>query len=215
MSQGIHLIFLGAPGVGKGTQAQFIAEKYQAAHVSTGDILRAAVRQGTPLGSEAKGYMDRGELVPDTVIIGLIRDSLSDPAFPSNWLMDGFPRTLAQAEALDKLLAEIDQQLTLVLNIDVPLDLLMDRLTLRRTCRRTGQIFNLRFNPPADPEQYDLYQRDDDQPEAVSRRLEVYTAQTQPLIDYYRQQERLVDIQGDQSMEQVTEEIIAAVNSRL
>lgn len=214
MSKGIHLIFLGAPGAGKGTQAQVIAEKYAAAHVSTGDILRAAVREQTPLGLEAKGYMDRGELVPDGVIIGLIRDRLTSVDFPANWIMDGFPRTLAQAEALDQLLSEIDQQLTVVLNIDVPLDLLMDRLTLRRTCRKTGQIFNLKFNPP-DTADYDLYQRDDDQPEAVSRRLEVYTAQTAPLIDYYRQQGRLADIQGDQSMAAVTTEIEAAVQSRL
>ncbi|MBF2055306.1 MAG: adenylate kinase [Candidatus Sericytochromatia bacterium] len=211
----MHLIFLGAPGAGKGTQAQVIAEKYAAAHVSTGDILRAAVREQTALGLEAKGYMDRGELVPDGVIIGLIRDRLTSADFPANWIMDGFPRTLAQAEALDQLLSEIDQQLTVVLNIDVPLDLLMDRLTLRRTCRKTGQIFNLKFNPPANPEDYDLYQRDDDQPEAVSRRLEVYTAQTAPLIDYYRQQDRLADIQGDQAMAAVTAAIDSAVQTRL
>lgn len=215
MSKGIHLIFLGAPGAGKGTQAQVVAEKYAAAHVSTGDILRAAVRDQTTLGLEAKGYMDRGELVPDGVIIGLIRDRLTAADFPANWIMDGFPRTLAQAEALDQLLSEIDQQLTVVLNIDVPLDLLMDRLTLRRTCRKTGQIFNLKFNPPENPADYDLYQRDDDQPEAVSRRLEVYTAQTAPLIDYYRQQGRLADIHGAQDMATVTAEIEAAVQAHL
>lgn len=215
MSKGIHLIFLGAPGAGKGTQAQVVADKYAAAHVSTGDILRAAVRDQTPLGLEAKGYMDRGELVPDEVIIGLIRDRLTAADFPASWIMDGFPRTLAQAEALDQLLSEIDQQLTVVLNIDVPLDLLMDRLTLRRTCRKTGQIFNLKFNPPENPADYDLYQRDDDQPEAVSRRLEVYTAQTAPLIDYYRQQGRLADIHGDQAMATVTAEIEAAVQAHL
>lgn len=214
MSEGIHLIFLGAPGAGKGTQAQVVATRYEAAHVSTGDILRQAVREETALGLEAKSFMDKGELVPDEVIIGMIREKLTDAQFPKNWIMDGFPRTLAQAEALDGLLKDIGQELTAVLNIDVPLDLLMDRLTLRRTCRRTGQIFNLKFNPPANPEQYDLYQRDDDKPEAVSRRLEVYQAQTQPLIAYYAEHDQLVTLNGDQAVEDVTQQIAQAIHSR-
>ncbi|MGV3526780.1 MAG: adenylate kinase [Candidatus Sericytochromatia bacterium] len=210
----MHLIFLGAPGAGKGTQAQVVATRYEAAHVSTGDILRQAVREETALGLEAKSFMDKGELVPDEVIIGMIREKLTDSQFPKNWIMDGFPRTLAQAEALDGLLKDIGQELTAVLNIDVPLDLLMDRLTLRRTCRRTGQIFNLKFNPPAHPEQYDLYQRDDDKPEAVSRRLEVYQAQTQPLIAYYAEHDQLVTLNGDQAVEDVTQQIAQAIHSR-
>lgn len=210
----VHLIFLGAPGAGKGTQAKFIAERYQAAHISTGDILREAVRNETELGKTAKGYMNEGRLVPDEIIIGMIREKMSSADFPQSWILDGFPRTLAQAEAFDGLLKELDKQLTAVLNIDVPLDLLMDRLTLRRTCRKTGKIFNLKFNPPDDPEQYDLYQRDDDKPEAVSKRLKVYTADTAPLIDYYRSRDMLVDIHGDQEMEAVTAEIVAAVDAR-
>ncbi|MBT9545182.1 MAG: adenylate kinase [Candidatus Sericytochromatia bacterium] len=210
----MHLIFLGAPGAGKGTQAHVIAEQYQAAHVSTGDILRQAAREGTEMGLKAKTFMDSGHLVPDEVIIGLIRERLTHADFPKNWIMDGFPRTLAQAQALDQLLAEIGQDLTAVLNIDVPLDLLMDRLTLRRTCRKTGKIFNLKFNPPEDPSLYDLYQRDDDTPEAVEKRLKVYQEQTQPLIAYYDKTGKLADIQGDLEVTQVTEAIQEVVNQR-
>ena len=211
--EGIHLIFLGAPGVGKGTQSLRIAEHYSAAHISTGDILSQAVAERTPLGQQAKSYMDKGELVPDSLIIDLIREKLTTPGFSQNWIMDGFPRTVAQAEAMDQLLAELGQALTVVLNIEVPMDLLMDRLTLRRTCRRTGEIFNLKFNPPADASQYDLYQRDDDKPEAVSRRLAVYTEQTRPLIDYYDSRQMLRVINGDQSLELVQADILSAVSA--
>ncbi len=207
----VHLIFLGAPGAGKGTQAKRIAEHYEAAHISTGDILRAAVAEGTELGKQAKSYLDKGDLVPDDVIIGLIRERISSPGFPANWIMDGFPRTLPQAEALDQLLKADSLDLTAVLNIDVPMDLLMDRLTERRTCRKTGKIFNLKFNPPENPEDYDLYQRSDDTPEAVSNRLNVYKEQTEPLIQYYRQQNKLVDVNGNQEMPQVSSDIIDAV----
>ena len=212
--EGIHLIFLGAPGAGKGTQAQIVAERFDAAHLSTGDMLRTAVREGTELGVLAKTYMDKGDLVPDGVIIGLIRETLTDPAFPGNWILDGFPRTLPQAEALDQLLKELGQQLTVVLNIDVPLELLMDRLTLRRTCRRTGLIFNLKFNPPDDESKYELYQRADDTAEAVTRRLQVYEADTQPLIEFYQQQGKLATLQGDLPVDQVTETIMETVVSR-
>ncbi|PKL76133.1 MAG: adenylate kinase [Candidatus Melainabacteria bacterium HGW-Melainabacteria-1] len=210
----MHLIFLGAPGAGKGTQAQIVAERFAAAHLSTGDMLRAAVREGTELGVLAKSYMDKGDLVPDDVIIGLIRETLTDASFPSNWILDGFPRTLPQAEALDDLLGEIGQQLTAVLNIDVPLDLLMDRLTLRRTCRKTGQIFNLKFNPPQEPHDYDLYQRADDTAEAVTRRLQVYEADTQPLIDYYKQAGKLAVIRGDLPVDQVTAAVVENVTAQ-
>ena len=207
----VHLIFLGAPGAGKGTQSKRVAEHYEAAHISTGDILRAAVAEGTELGKQAKSYLDKGDLVPDDVIMGLIRERISSPGFPANWIMDGFPRTLAQAESLDQLLKAEHLALTVVLNIDVPMDLLMDRLTERRTCRKTGKIFNLKFNPPENPEDYDLYQRSDDTPEAVSNRLNVYKEQTEPLIQYYRQQNKLVDINGNQDVTQVTSDIIDAV----
>lgn len=209
----VHLIFLGAPGAGKGTQSKRIAEHYEAAHISTGDILRAAVAEGTPLGKEAKSYLDKGDLVPDDVIMGLIRERISSPGFPANWIMDGFPRTLAQAESLDSLLKEEGLALSVVLNIDVPMDLLMDRLTERRTCRKTGKIFNMKFNPPENPEEYDLYQRSDDTPEAVSHRLKVYTEQTEPLIHYYRQQNKLVDINGNQDVTQVTADIVEAIEA--
>jgi len=215
MSQGIHLIFLGAPGAGKGTQAQIVAERFEASHLSTGDMLRAAVREGSELGVLAKSFMDKGDLVPDGVIIGLIRETLTNPEFPSNWILDGFPRTLPQAEALDQLLQEIGQELTVVLNIDVPLELLMDRLTLRRTCRKTGLIFNLKFNPPDDASKYDLYQRADDTAEAVTRRLQVYQADTEPLIAYYQERGKLATIQGDLPVDQVTSTVVEAVTSRV
>lgn len=209
----IHLLFLGAPGAGKGTQAKIIAEKYAAAHVSTGDILRQAVRDASELGQKAKGFMDRGELVPDDLMIALIRETLSSESFPENWILDGFPRTLAQAEALDKMLQELGTEVSSVLNVDVPLDLLMDRLTLRRTCRKTGQIFNLKFNPPENPEEYDLYQRDDDTPEAVTRRLSVYTEQTKPLIDYYTEKGKLANIKGDQDVQDVSQAIFKVLDT--
>lgn len=208
---GVHVIFLGAPGAGKGTQAKRIAEHYQAAHISTGDILREAKRNETELGLKAKAYMDSGNLVPDALIIEMIREKMSEPGFPSNWLMDGFPRTLPQAEAFDQLLKSLDLELTSVLNMDVPMGLLMDRLTQRRTCRKTGEIFNLKFNPPEHPEHYELYQREDDQEEAVKNRLNVYLRDTEPLIEYYRQQGKLVDIAGDQAVEKVTEAIFSAI----
>lgn len=213
MSQGIHLVFLGAPGAGKGTQAHIIAQHFEAAHISTGDILRQAAREGTEMGLKAKSFMDQGALVPDEVMIGLIREKLSEENFPMNWIMDGFPRTLAQAKALDQLLLDMNLPLTAVINIDVPLDLLMDRLTLRRTCRKTGKIFNLKFNPPDDPEQYDLYQREDDKPEAVQHRLQVYQEQTQPLIAYYEKTGKLVHICGEQAVDAVTSEILKAVEA--
>ncbi len=208
---GVHVIFLGAPGAGKGTQAKRIAEHYQAAHISTGDILREAKRNETELGLKAKAYMDRGDLVPDALIIDMIREKMSESSFPANWLMDGFPRTLPQAEAFDLLLKGLNLELTRVLNIDVPMDLLLDRLTQRRTCRKTGEIFNLKFNPPDKPEDYDLYQREDDKEEAVQNRLTVYQRDTEPLIQYYRQQGKLVDISGDQNVEKVTEDIFQVI----
>lgn len=214
MNQGVHLIFLGAPGAGKGTQSKLISDRYSAAHISTGDILREAVRNETELGKLAKGFMNEGKLVPDDVIIGMMREKMSASDFPENWILDGFPRTLAQAEAFDGLLKELNLGLTAVLNIDVPLDLLMDRLTERRTCRKTGEIFNMKFNPPANPEDYDLVQRDDDKPEAVKKRLDVYTADTAPLIDYYSSRDLLVDIHGNQDMDAVTGEIVSAVDQR-
>ena len=214
MSQGIHLILLGAPGVGKGTQAERLKEELQAAHVSTGNILRAAVAEGTQLGLDAKGYMDRGELVPDDVILGIIKETLSDTQFPVNWMMDGFPRNLAQSEAFGTMLSQIGQEITAVVNIDVPKDLLMERLTLRRTCRKSGRVFHLKFNPPSPEDDVDLYQRDDDREEAVAKRLEVYEAQTKPLIEYYTQQGSLVNINGNQSVEAVFDEVMAAIKAR-
>lgn len=212
MSKGIHLILLGAPGVGKGTQSALLKDKLSAAHVSTGEILRAAVRNGTEMGLSAKTFMDKGELVPDSVILGIIKDTLSDSSFPDNWMMDGFPRNLAQAEAFNQLLSDIDQSLTVVLNIAVPFELLMERLTLRRTCRKTGQVFNLKLNPPPEDGDFDLFQRADDTEEAVNKRLSVYDEQTKPLIEYYSSKGLLANINGDQPMDDVLKEILTTID---
>lgn len=212
--QPFHVIFLGAPGAGKGTQAKLLVDRYQAIHLSTGDLLREAVKGQTPLGLESQAFMSRGDLVPDRLILGMIKDKLA--SLSGNWIFDGFPRNLHQAKAFDELLQELNQEITAVLNVELPIHLLMERLTKRRTCKKCGQIFNLTFTPP--PAQCregegvcDLFQRDDDREEAVSHRLDVYTAQTEPLKAFYQHKKLLFDISGDQSTEAVYEAICAAL----
>lgn len=216
MSQGpFHVIFLGAPGAGKGTQAKLLVEHYQATHLSTGDLLREAVKAQTPLGIESQAFMSRGDLVPDRLILGMIKDKLQ--TLSGNWIFDGFPRNLHQAKAFDELLQELGQSVTAVLNVELPLELLVERLTQRRTCKTCGQIFNLKLNPPPlqcreSSSPCELYQRDDDRVEAVSHRLDVYTSQTEPLKAFYQHQNLLVDIQGDQPTDEVYQSICKALN---
>lgn len=212
----MNIVLLGAPGAGKGTQAERIIEAYGVAHISTGDILRKAVAAGTPLGMEAKRYMDAGELVPDAVVIGLVKSRLAEPDTEAGFILDGFPRTEAQAEALDRELSEIGRPLDVALNIDVDRDVIVNRLTARRTCRGCGKIYSLLVDAPADADVCpacggELYQRDDDTESTVRNRLAVYDRSTAPLIGYYQRQSLLKTIDGDRPVDVVFEDVRAAL----
>jgi adenylate kinase len=189
----LNVVLLGAPGAGKGTQAERIVAEFGLPHVSTGEILRAAVAAGTPLGAEAQHYMQAGKLVPDEVVIGIIRERLAEPDAARGFLLDGFPRTLEQAAALDEMLAAAGRRLTHVIVLDVPRDELIERLSGRRMCRTCGKGYHVKFDPPKQEGVCDacggeLYQRADDNEETVRNRLVVYADQTEPLIDYYQRQ---------------------------
>ncbi len=215
----MRLVFLGAPGAGKGTQAKRLIERYSIPQISTGDILRKAVSDGTPLGKEAKSYMDRGELVPDSVVIGIIRERLKEPDCQKGYILDGFPRNVAQAKALDDMLKELNSPLDYAISIDVPFDELMKRLTGRRTCKSCGQMYNIYFSPPQKDGVCDrcggeLFQRDDDKEETIRKRLEVYEAQTAPVIDYYREKGILRSVPGTGSIEDIFNKIISILEKR-
>lgn len=199
----MRIVLLGGPGSGKGTQAKMLSETYGIPQVSTGDIFRAAVKEGTPMGLKAKTYMDKGELVPDEVVIGVVRERLAKPDLNKGFMLDGFPRTLAQAEALDKLLAELGRPLDHAVLVDVPDEELMKRLTGRRTCRSSecGKMYHILFNKPkkegiCDACGSELYQRADDSEATIRERLNVYAEQTAPLIDYYDQKSLLRRVEG-------------------
>ncbi len=215
MSQ-FNLILLGPPGAGKGTQAGRIVADYGIPHISTGDILRAAVKNQTQMGLEAKKYMDAGELVPDSVVIGIVRDRLQEPDTAKGFLMDGFPRTIPQAEALDAALEGLDRAVTKTLVILVDEEDLVRRLSGRRICRVCQTPFHVVFNPPkgegvCDKCGGELYQRDDDSEATVRNRLEVYRSQTEPLIGYYDQAGVVARIDGAQSPDEVYEDIRVAL----
>lgn len=212
----MNLVLLGAPGAGKGTQASRLVNRFGLAHVSTGDILRKAVADRTVLGTTAKEYMDKGELVPDLVVIGLVKDRLAQDDTANGFILDGFPRTIEQADALDTMLAEVGRPLDAVVSITVDPAALVQRLTARRTCRSCGTIFNLLASPPADESACDacggeLYQREDDTVETVTNRLTVYERSTAPLIDYYRRKGLLREVNGDRSPDEVFTAIVAAL----
>lgn len=203
----MKIVLLGPPGAGKGTQAEALVKKLFVPHISTGDMFRAAISNGTPLGMEAKSYMDQGKLVPDAVTVGIIKDRIAQPDCREGFLLDGFPRTIAQAEALDALLQD-QGGLDAVLDINVELDRLIVRLTGRRMCRNCGAIYHLLYNAPQKENVCDvcggsLYQRDDDKEETVKNRLSVYTEQTAPLIDYYKAKGILHTVNGDQPINAV------------
>lgn len=208
----MNIVLLGPPGAGKGTQAAKLIEKYAIPHISTGDMLREAMRQGTPLGTEAKGYVEKGSLVPDDVVIGIVRERLQMPDCVDGFLLDGFPRTVPQAEALDAFV-----KLDYVIDIEVPFDILMDRITHRWICRECGATY--RITQPDKAKLVcekcggQLYQRQDDKPETFGQRLKVYEAQTQPLIDYYKQRGILIVINGDQSVDATFADICKALGS--
>ncbi len=204
----MRLIFLGPPGAGKGTQAEFICRDFNIKQLSTGDLLRYHRKEGTELGKKAQEFMDKGELVPDSLIIDMIRSELTKPEFQNGYLLDGFPRTIAQAEAFDKLINELGQTLNAVLVLEVPTEELVTRLTARRTCRVCGKTYHLIYNPPkqegiCDVCGGDLYQRSDDNEETVRNRLAVYEKQTKPLIEYYEIKGLAYHIDGKGKIEEI------------
>ncbi len=210
------IVLLGPPGVGKGTQAKILSEKMGLAHISSGDLFRENLKNQTELGKLAQTYMTKGELVPDDVTVAMIRDRLARPDCEGGALLDGFPRTPAQAEALETMLQEFNGHVDAVPFIAAPADILIDRLSGRWTCRANGHIFNEKTNPPkldkvCDFDGSELYQRDDDRAETVKNRIKVYFEQTSPLIDYYRSHGKLIEIDGTQLIDQVTEDLLAAL----
>ena len=215
-----YVILMGPPASGKGTQADRLQEGLALPHVASGDLFRYNLKNQTELGLQAKGYMDRGELVPDDLTIAMVLDRLERADCANGALLDGFPRTLAQAEALDAALAERGNRINLVLDVQVPREDLVARVTGRRLCRSCGASFHLKFAPPAkegicDKCGGELYQRDDDTEATVGKRLEVYDAQTRPLIEYYRNAGILVGIDGNQSIDGVTAALKAAIEKNL
>ncbi len=212
----MRLVLVGPPGAGKGTQAQFIASHFAIPKISTGDIFRANVSQGTQLGLEAKKYMDAGDLVPDDVTIGMVRDRLREKDARDGFLLDGFPRNVQQAEVLDGMLPDLGGSLDVVLELVVDDDEVVRRLSGRRTCRSCEHVWHLDFDPPADPLRCDecggaLFQRDDDKAETIRHRLEVYAEQTAPLVDYYADRRLLFGIDATGPVEDVTERSIAVL----
>lgn len=210
---GKFFVFLGPPGAGKGTQAKIVAERLGLPHVSSGDLFRENLKNKTELGNIANGYIQKGELVPDDVTIAMVRERLMRPDCRNGAILDGFPRTPAQAEALKGILEDLPGRIAAVPFIKVPEQVLIERLSGRWTCRAEGHVFHTLYSPPRIPGRCDfdgseLYQRDDDKPETVANRIHVYLEQTQPLIDYYRQAGVLVEINGDQPIENVTEELM-------
>ena len=212
----MRLVLVGPPGAGTGTQAEFIAEHFGIPKISTGDIFRANVSGGSDLGRLAKKYMDAGDLVPDEVTNAMVRDRLAQPDATDGFLLDGFPRNVPQAGELDGILDLLDRKLSVVLDLEVDHDEVVRRLSGRRTCKQCGHVWHVEYDPPSVPDVCDrcggaLYQRDDDHPETVRHRLEVYAAQTAPLIDFYAQRQQLVAIDALGAVEDVTERAIAAL----
>ena len=209
----MKLVILGPPGAGKGTQAEYIVERYNIPHISTGDIFRENIKNNTELGKEAKSYMDKGLLVPDDLVIALVEDRLNKADAKEGFLLDGFPRTVAQAVSLDSILDKNNDKLTKVINISVDPEILIERAVGRRVCKTCGMTYHVKFNPPkeegiCDKDGTKLIQRDDDTEETVKTRISVYFDQTAPLIDYYRAQNLLVDIDGAQDIDKVFEDIV-------
>ena len=212
----MKIILMGPPGAGKGTQAEKLVDLYQIPHISTGDMFRKAQKDGTELGLKAKSYMDQGKLVPDEVTVGIVKERLAEADCKEGFLLDGFPRTVQQADALDTILAELDMALDCVVNIEVDKAFLVDRLTGRRVCRACGATYHIANKAPkvegvCDKCGGELYQRGDDTIETVSNRLDVYAAQTAPLIDYYKSKGIMSSIDGSKSMEEVLADIRTAL----
>jgi adenylate kinase len=214
----MRLVLVGAPGAGKGTQAKFVAKHFTVPAISTGDIFRANIAAKTELGRKAKDFMDAGDLVPDEVTIGIVRDRLSQDDTAGGFLLDGFPRTLAQAEALRDMLDDLGTPLDVVLELQIDDDEVVRRLSGRRTCRQCGHVWHLEFDPPkeegvCDIDGGELFQRDDDKPETIRRRLEVYTEQTEPLVGFYENAGLLRSITAQGAVDEITERAIAALEA--
>jgi len=207
----MNLMLFGAPGAGKGTQAKFLIEKYGIPQISTGDILRAAIADRTEMGMEAKKFMDAGELVPDSTIIGIIKDRLTENDCKKGFILDGFPRTLPQAEALNDLMKDMGISLDKVLSLNVPDSDIVERITGRRTSKKTGKIYHIKFNPPVDEKEEDLVQRADDTEETVTKRLAAYHEQTAPLISYYTDMGVMVELDGTKDVNEVTADMFGAL----
>ncbi|MGO9481292.1 MAG: adenylate kinase [Candidatus Kryptoniota bacterium] len=212
----MRIILFGPPGVGKGTQAKIVSKDLKIAHIATGDILREAVSYGTELGKKAKAFMDRGELVPDDVVIGIIQDRLKESDAKGGFILDGFPRTLPQAEALDKVFDKMGIEVDSVVSMEVDKEVLMNRLTSRRVCRNCGSIFNLLVEKLDDSKCKkcggEVYQRDDDKRETIERRFEVYKNQTKPVKDFYGKKKMLVEIDGIGEIDEVTNRLKSVLN---
>jgi adenylate kinase len=214
----MKLILLGPPGAGKGTQAKMLTEKFTIPQISTGDILRAAVKEGTEMGKKAKEYMDAGGLVPDEVVVGIVRDRLQEADCKNGFILDGFPRTVAQADALQASLVDMGKELDSVISLDVDAEALVERLTGRRTCKDCGRGYHITFDPSKEEGKCDacggtLFQRDDDQEETIRKRLQVYADQTEPLISYYRDAGLLMELDGMQPIAQVQEKMLTLLQA--
>lgn len=209
----MNIILMGLPGAGKGTQASEIVKKFPIPHISTGDMFRKAIKDRTDLGKEAKSFMDRGELVPDEVTVGIVKDRISEDDAKKGFLLDGFPRTIEQAEALNEIMQELDRKIDAVINIEVAEEELMNRLTGRRICEKCGTTYHLVFNPPkvegiCDLDGGKLYQREDDNPETVANRLNVNVKQSKPILEFYDNKKVLKNIDGSRDIKVVTEDVI-------
>ena len=209
----MNIILMGLPGAGKGTQASEIVKKFPIPHISTGDMFRKAIKDETDLGKEAKSYMDRGELVPDEVTVGIVKDRISEDDAKKGFLLDGFPRTIEQAKALSEIMQELDRKIDAVINIEVPEEELMNRLTGRRICEKCGTTYHLVFNPPkvdgiCDLDGGKLYQREDDNPETVANRLNVNVKQSKPILEFYDNKNVLKNIDGSRDIKVVTNDVI-------
>ena len=214
----MRMILMGPPGAGKGTQAKFLQERFKVPHISSGDLLRNAVRRKTAMGLQAKRYMDRGDLVPDEVLLGAMEERLGQEDCTAGFLLDGFPRTLAQADTLAAMLAKMGTQIEHVVSISVPRDELVKRLSGRRTCRECGAMYHIIYDPPLNAGicnkcNGELYQRDDDQEDTIRARLDVYDRQTAPLLNFYRQHHLLREVDGVGSQDQVFARLLEQVQA--
>ena len=212
----MRLVLLGPPGVGKGTQASAIVDKYKIPHISTGDIFRFNIKEGTELGMKAKEYMDKGLLVPDDLVVSIVKDRLTEEDCEAGFLLDGFPRTIRQAEILDEELKAMNIELDKVINIYADKDILIERVVGRRICKVCGKGYHIKFDPPKEENVCDLdggelFQREDDTEETVAKRIEVYEEQTQPLIEYYEDKGIIVNVDGTQTIEKVSKDIFQAL----